>query len=87
MERWYPLAKSKFVEAVRQALSAAHLPAQDYAGHSFRIGAATTAAMAGVEDSTIQTLGCWRSTSYLLYIRMDPRQLASLSSSLSNCNI
>lgn len=29
-----PLAKSKFVEAVRQALSAALLPAQDYAGHS-----------------------------------------------------
>ena len=29
-----PLAKSKFVEAVRQALSAALLPVQDYAGHS-----------------------------------------------------
>ena len=82
-----PLSKSKFVEAVRQALSAAHLPAQDYAGHSFRIGAATTAAMEGVEDSTIQTLGRWRSTSYLLYIRMDPRQSASLSPSLSSCNI
>ena len=82
-----PLSKTKFVEAVRQAMSAAHLPAQDYAGHSFRIGAATTAAMAGVQDSTIQTLGRWKSASYLLYVRMDPRQLASLSSSLSSCNI
>ena len=52
-----PLYPRQFVEAVRQAMSAAHLPVQDYAGHSFRIGAATTAAMAGVQDSTIQTLG------------------------------
>ena len=63
-----PLSKSKFVEAIRQAMSAAHLPAQDYAGHSFRIGAATTTAMAGIQDSTIQTLGWWKSASYLLYI-------------------
>ena len=88
--RWQdgtPLSKMRFVEAVRQALTAAQLPAQDYAGYSFRIGAATTAAMAGLEDSTIQTLGLWRSDSYQLYIRMAPHQLASLSSSLSSCNI
>ena len=82
-----PLSKTRFVEAIRQALTAAHLPAKDYAGHSFRIGAATTAAMAGLEDSTIQTLGRWKSDSYQLYIRMAPHQLASLSSSLSSCNI
>ena len=52
-----PLSKTKFVGATRQALSAANLPAKDYAGYSFRIGAATTAATAGLEDSTIQTLG------------------------------
>ena len=50
------LSKTKFVDATRQALSAANLPAKDYAGHTFRIGAATTAATAGLEDSTIQTL-------------------------------
>ena len=68
-------------------MTAAHLPAQDYAGHSFGIGAATTAAMAGLQYSTIQTLSRWKSASYLLYIRMDPHQLASLSPSLSSCNI
>ena len=67
-----PLSKTRFVEAVRQALTAALLLAQDYASHSFRIGAATTAAMAGLEDSAIQTLGQWKSASYQLYIWMDP---------------
>jgi len=48
-----PLSKTKFVEEVRQGLLAANLPAHHYAGHSFRIGAATTAVSAGIEDSTI----------------------------------
>ena len=51
-----PLTRMQFVTEVRRALSEAGLPAQNYAGHSFRIGAATTAATLGVEDSTIQTL-------------------------------
>ena len=82
-----PLSKTKFVDATRQALSAANLPAKDYAGHSFRIGAATTAATAGLEDSTIQTLGRWKSTSYQLYIRTSPQQLATVSAALSRCSI
>ena len=45
-----PLSKTKFVDATHQALSAANLPAKDYTGHSFRLGAATTAATAGLED-------------------------------------
>ena len=82
-----PLSETQFMEAVRQALTATHLPAKEYAGHSFRVGAATTAAMASLEDSTIQTLGWWKSDLYQLHIRTSPRQLASLSSSLSSCNI
>ena len=58
-----PLSKTKFVEHVRLALMFANLPAHLYAGHSFRIGAATTAATAGIEDSTIQILGMWQSSS------------------------
>ena len=30
-----PLTKTRFVEEVRAALEAAHLPAKDFAGHSF----------------------------------------------------
>ena len=45
------LSRQLFVEAVR--------------GHSFRIGAATTAAAKGIEDLLIKTLGRWESLAYL----------------------
>ena len=51
-----PLLKSSYIVEVRKALAAAGLPAGDYAGHSFRTGAASAAAAAGLEDSFIQAL-------------------------------
>ena len=50
-----PLVKSKFVNLLREALQKAGLDPTKYAGHSFRIGAASTAAMKGLEGSTIKT--------------------------------
>ena len=41
------LSKTKFVSYVRLGLLRASLPADKNTGHSFRIGAATTAASAG----------------------------------------
>ena len=64
-----PALKAWFVDQLRGILSAVGLPQQDYAGHSFCIGAATTAALAGVEDSTIQTLGRCHSAAYLRYMQ------------------
>ena len=51
------LTRPRFVSAVRQALQSAGVDCLKYAGHSFRIGAATTAASRGMEDSIIKTLG------------------------------
>ena len=83
-ENGKPLIKSKFVAEVRVALTEANLPTGQYAGH---IGAATTVAAAGLEDSLIQTLGRWRSSAYLLYVCIDPRRLAAMSNSLAKCQI
>ncbi len=77
-----PLTRQRLVSAVREALRCAGVEADKYAGHSFRIGAATTAASRGLEDSTIQTLGRWRSLAYLEYIRIPRHQLASYSARL-----
>ena len=68
-----PLSKSRFVDSVRSALTKANLPADVFAGHSFRIGSATTAASAGICDSSIQSLGRWKSSAYLLYTRAEPK--------------
>ena len=46
-----------------------------YCGHSCRIGAATSAAEAGIEDQIMQNLGRWSSNCYVRYIRTDEKVL------------
>ena len=82
-----PLTKTQFGVEVRKALGKAKLPAEQFAGHSFRIGAATTAATVGIEDSVIQTMGRWKSAAYLLYVRLDSRKLATVSKVLSTSSL
>ena len=64
------LTRCRFVVLVREALATARVDQRKYSGHSFRIGAATTAAAKGVEDSIIKTLGRWESAAYLQYVRI-----------------
>jgi len=78
----HPLTKPYFTSHIREALQAIGLPESQFASHSFRIGAATTAASAGLEDSTICTLGRWNSSAFLLYIRTPREQLAMFSRAL-----
>ena len=73
------LTRDRFVQAVRDALTRAGVNSSAYAGHSFRIGAATTAAQRGVPDSTIKMLGRWESAAYAIYIRTPRESLASIS--------
>ena len=79
-----PLTKPLFIQKVRDALkSAGYHDVDKYAGHSFRAGAATTAAAMGVQDSLIKMLGRWESLAYLLYIRIPREELQSVSSILA----
>ena len=64
-----PLSREGLVRAVRSALESqgvvgTHL----FNGHSFRIGAATTAAARGVADSLTQSMSRWKSSAFTTYI-------------------
>lgn len=81
-----PASKEWFVQRLRAILAAVGLPQSSYAGHSFRIGAATTAALAGLEDSIIQKMGRWNSSAYLTYIRTPKDQLAATTRTLARAS-
>ena len=81
---WCPLTKAAFVDHVRRTLTLAGVDDRNYAGHSFRIGVATATATAGVDDSLIQTLGRWKSSAYLAYIRVLRECLAAISTRLAD---
>lgn len=78
-----PLSRSRFVLEVKKALEQAGVASAGFAGHSFRAGAATTAALVGIDDAMIQTLGRWRSSAYLLYIRIPRNELRGVAKRLS----
>ena len=52
-----PLSRQQLVAHQHSALARIGVDGANYAGHSFRIGAASTAARAGFSDTFIQTLG------------------------------
>ena len=79
----HPLTRTKFVEEVRAGLRKAGINDSKYCSHSFRIGAATTAAKVGIEDSVIKTLGRWESLAYLQYVKIPRAKLASYTERLT----
>lgn len=65
-----PLLRPVFSSFIQRALTTAgNVNARFYMSHSFRIGAATSAAAAGIPAWLIKTLGRWSSDAYLVYIR------------------
>jgi hypothetical protein len=64
---------------LRQRLTAARLNASDFAGHSFRKGAAQDAINRGLQEHEVQLLGRWKSDSVKLYYKMDPYRIYALS--------
>ena len=81
------LTRPLLVSELRKALAEAGLKPENYAGHSFRIGAATTAAACGIPVKIIKTLGHWKSQAYQLYVRLPTDQLSSISKKLVQSNL
>ena len=79
-----PLSRCQFTKELRALLAhGAGIDTVNYAGHSFRIGAATTtAASKCLPDWLIQTLSGWSSDCYLRYIRTPAYVLADVSKRL-----
>jgi len=78
-----PLARATFITVLREALARAGYNDSHFSGHSFRIGACTSAAAAGVEDHLLQVLGRWKSGCYTRYIHTP---LASISAAQCKMN-
>ena len=80
------LTRQRLVDRLRAGLLEANIDCSAYCGHSFRIGAATTAAACGIHDATIKMLGRWESGAYQSYIRTPREDLASVSAALAIIN-
>jgi len=61
-----PLSRGHIISQVKSALVKVGFEAMKFSGHSFRQGAASSAAAVGFNDYEIQQLGTWHSNSYKL---------------------
>ena len=66
-----PLTARKFRAVLHFHLKSLGLKSLRFNTHSFRIGAATAAAMAALQPSTLKELSRWRSAAFHSYIRHD----------------
>ena len=71
------LTWANFVATVKAALESAGMEASNFNDHSFRIGAASTAAARGMEDCMIKILGRWESDAYQRYVKIPRQELAN----------
>lgn len=80
------LTRQRLVANLRTALRDIGLCPENYAGHSFRIGAATAAAACGIQDSLTKTMGRWESVAYQTHVRTLREQLVGVASRLAAAN-
>ena len=79
-----PLTKQTFVRKIQQSLEKVGIDSTFYKGHSFRIGAATTAAAHGFNDSLIKSLGRWSSDAFQTYLKIPRQDLAKVTNILAS---
>jgi len=72
----WPLIRQRLVTKMREVM-------RRISKIFFRIGAATTAACCGIQDSLIKTMGRWESVAYQLYVRTPREQLVAVAATLA----
>ena len=77
------LTRGRLPNETRLLLSKGGLNSGEFAGHSFRIGAATTAASANLPPWLIKVLGRWSSDCFERYIKTPPSVLAQVPQTLT----
>ena len=82
--KFHPLSRTAVTNTLRQLLKQAGTDHSHYSSHSFRIGAATTAAAAGLPAWLIKHLGRWSSNAYLTYIHQQPALTSQIYELLSH---
>lgn len=65
-----PVPRQYFTSQLQLALKFGNLNLSKYQAHSFRIGAATSAAAKGYTEIQIQNMGRWKSNAFKKYIRI-----------------
>jgi hypothetical protein len=65
-----PVTHSYFTSSLKSMLMFMGLDPKFYKDHSFRFGAATSAAARGIPLSVNQNMGRWKSDAFMRYIRM-----------------
>ncbi|XP_075037457.1 uncharacterized protein LOC142098515 [Mixophyes fleayi] len=64
-----PLTRYQFSVVFKRTLTAVGVDCKQFGTHSFRIGAATSAAVAGASEPALKELGRWKSNVYKRYVR------------------
>ena len=81
------LTRQKLNNLIRDLASRCGVDPRRYSSHSFRIGAASAAAAAGIPDWRIQALGRWSSDCYKRYIRLPSSETNSIAAALARAPI
>ena len=84
--RFIPLSRDQLTSVLRCLLQQAGYQQDLYSSHSFRIGAATTVAAAGLPVWLIKALGRWSSDAYQTYIQCSSETLRAVSTLLARAD-
>ena len=78
-----PLSRDLLVKNTRIYIATLGMNPNDYSGHSYRIGGATSAGISGLKDWEIQKLGRWRSNVYLRYVQPSNSHFSNFASRIT----